>query len=82
MYELCNEMKYYILTTPLPAVSGIYDMFKVNPSPNYPTLKYTKGYIGVRVTNVQHYKTIVEILDRNRDQLQYLVPEIPPPWGM
>ena len=42
VYELCNEMKYYNLTTPLPAVGGIYDMYKVNPNPNYPTLKYTK----------------------------------------
>ena len=75
-------MKYYNLTTPLPAVGGIYDMYKVNTNPNYPTLKYTKGYTGVRVTSVQHYKTIVEILDRNKDELQYLVQEIPPPWGL
>ena len=50
MYEICNEMKFYNLTTPLPAVGGIYDMFKANPNPiNYETLKYTKGNIGVRV---------------------------------
>ena len=42
--EPCNEMMYYnITTTPLPAI-GVYNMYKVNPNPNYPTLKYTKGY--------------------------------------
>ena len=83
VYEICNEMKFYNLTIPLPAVGGIHDMFKANPIPiNYETLKYTKGYIGVRVTNVQNYKEIVEILDRNIHELQYLVQEIPPPWGI
>ena len=84
VYEICNEMKFYNLTTPLPSVGGIHDMFKANnPNPiNYESLKYTKGYTGVRVTNVQHYKEIVEILDRNKHKLQYLVQEIPPPWGI
>ena len=63
--ELCNEIKYYNITTPLSAVGGIYFVNKVNPNPNYPTLKYTKGFIGVRATNVHNYKMIVEILDRN-----------------
>ena len=79
VYELCNEMKYYNITTPLPAVDGIYFMNKVSPNPNYPTLKYTKGFIGVRVTSVHNYKIIVEILDQNQNELQYLVQEIPPP---
>ena len=79
VYEICNEMKFYNLTTPLPAVGGIHDMFKANRNLiNYETLKYTKGYIGVRVTNVQHYKEIV----KNQHELQYLVQEIPPPWGI
>ena len=83
VYENCNEMKFYNLIMPLPAVGGIHDMFKANLNPiNYETLKYTKGYIGVRVTSVQHYKEIVKILDRNKHELQYLVQEISPPWGI
>ena len=90
VYGICNwpNMLLYwwnstILRTSLPAVGGIHYMFKANPSPiNYETLKYTKGYIGVRVAKVQHYKEIVEILDRNTHELQYLVQEIPPPWGI
>ena len=80
-YKLSNEMKFYNLTTPLPAIGGIYYMDKVNPNPNYPSLKYTKGFIGVRVTNVQDYKLIVDILKRNEKELQFVVQEIPQPWG-
>ena len=81
VYELSNEMKFYNLTTPLPAIGGIYDMYNVNPNPNYPSLKYTKGFIGVRVTNVHNYKLIVDIFNRNEKELQFVVQDIPPPWG-
>ena len=62
-YELSNCMVYFNVTNPLPAISGLYSMTEVNPNPTYPKLKYTKGYIGVRVTNVSHYKKIIENLD-------------------
>ena len=39
IYQLCYQMKYYNITTPLPAVGGLYDMNKINPNPTYPTLK-------------------------------------------
>ena len=81
VYELSNDMKFYNLTTPLPAIGGIYYMGKVNPNLNYPSLKYTKGFIGVRVTNVHNYKLIVDIPKRNKKELQFVVQEIPPPWG-
>ena len=56
-------MVYFNVINPLPAIGGLYSITDVNPNPTYPKLKYTKGHIAVRVTNVSHYKKIIEILD-------------------
>ena len=70
------------ITNPLPAIGGLYSMTEVNPNPTYPKLKYTKGYVGVRVTNVSHYRKIVEILERNEQDLQHIVQDFAPKWAL
>ena len=61
-------MKYWVVSNPLPAVGGLYSMYNPDPNPNYPKLKYAKGFIGIRVSNVHNYK-----LERNWMELQYRV---------
>ena len=56
-------------------------MTEINPNPTYPKLKYTRGFVGVRVTNVSHYKRIIEILDRNELDLQYVIQDYAPEWA-
>ena len=73
-------MVYFNVTNPLPAIGGLCSTTEMNPNPTYPKLKCTKGYIGVRVPNVSHYKKIIEILDQNELDLQYLVQDHPPKW--
>ena len=75
-------MVYFNVTNPFPAIGGLYSMTEVNPNPTYPKLKYTKGYIGARVTDVSHYKKIIEILDWNDVDLQYIVQDYSPKWAV
>ena len=56
LYGYCNEMKYWVVSNPLPAVGRLYNMYNVDPNPSYPKLKYAKGFIGIRVSNVHNYK--------------------------
>ena len=81
LYGYCNEMKYWVVSNPLPAVGGLYSMYNPDPNPNYPKLKYAKGFIGIRVSNVHNYKHIIDILERNRMEFQYRVQDYPPNWG-
>ena len=81
IYELSNCMVYYNITNPLPAIGGLYSMTEINPNPTYPKLKYTRGFVGVRVTNVSHCKRIIEILDRNELDLQYVIQDYAPEWS-
>ena len=48
-------------------------MYEVNPNPNYPTMKYTKGFIGTIVANIQNYREIIQILERNWKTFEYRV---------
>ena len=54
VYSYCNEMKFWVISNPLPAVGGVYSMYAVNLNPNYPALKYTKGFIEIRVANIHN----------------------------
>ena len=80
-YGYCNEMKYWVVSNPLPAVGGLYSMYNVDPNPSYPKLKYAKGFIGIRVSNVHNYKQMIDILERNWMEFQYEVQDYPPNWG-
>ena len=82
IYELSNCMVYYNITNSLPAIGGLCSMSEINPNPTYPKLKYTRSFVGVRVTNVSHYKKITEILDRNKIDLQYVLQDYPPKWAL
>ena len=56
-------------------------MYTVNPNPNYPCFKYTKGFIGISVSNVHNFKAIIDILNRNWIQgTEYRVQNYPPNW--
>ena len=80
VYSYCNEMKYWVISNPLPAVGGVYSMYREDPNPNYPKLKYAKGFIGIRVSNVHNNKQIIDILERNWMEFQYRVQDYPPNW--
>ena len=56
IYSYCTKMLYNNITNPLPAIGGLYSMFKENDNPTYPMLKYTKGFVGVQVNNLHSYK--------------------------
>ena len=81
IYGFVNEMKFWNISNPLPAVEGKYNVYAVNPNPNYPTLKYSKGFIGIRVANIHNYRAIIDILDRNWMIFEYRVQDYPPNWG-
>ena len=82
LYYYCNEMKYWVISNPLPAVGGgVYSMYKEDPNPNYAKLKYAKGFIGIRVCNAYNYKQIIDILERNWMEFQYRFQDYPPNWG-
>ena len=80
IYPYINEMKYFNLSNPLPAIDRVHNMYEENDCPNHDSLKYTKGFIGVRVQNVANYKCIMEILDRNWMELEYRVQDYKPLW--
>ena len=80
IYPYINEMKFFNISNPLPAIGGVYSMYDENDSPKYPCLKYTKCFKGVRVQNVANYKCIIEILDRNWMELEYRVQDYEPQW--
>ena len=73
IYPYINEMKYFNVSNPLPSIGGVHNMYEENDFPNYESLKYTKGFIGVRVQNVANYKCIIKILDRNWMELEHRV---------
>ena len=50
-------------------------MYELEDNPTCPKLKYTKGYVGVQVNNLYSYKTAVEILECNKEMVQYVVKE-------
>ena len=56
----------WVVSNPLPQVNAPeYRMYEVNPNSSYKCFKYTKGFVGIRVSNVANYKEIIEILNRN-----------------
>ena len=62
MYTYVNEMKFWVVSNPLPQVnSPNYQMYAVNPNPNYPCHKYCRGFTGIRVSDVHNYKAIIDI---------------------
>ena len=73
LYGYCNEIKYWVVNNWLPAVGRLYNMYNVDPNPSYPKLKYAKGFIGIRISNVHNYKQIIDILDRNWMEFEYKV---------
>ena len=81
-FVLSNCMVYFNITNPLPIIGGVYNMTEVNPNPTYLKFKYTKGYVGVRVTNVSNYRKIIEISGRNEQHLQFLVQDLTPKWAL
>ena len=83
IYGYVNEMKFWVISNPLPAVGGLYSMYMyaLNPNPIYPTLKYTNGFIGIRVVNIHNYRAIIEILECNWMELEYGVQDYPPNWA-
>ena len=40
LYGYWHEMKYWVVSNPLPAVGGLYNMYNADPNPSYPKLKY------------------------------------------
>ena len=72
-------MKYWVISNPLPTVGGC--TYKEDPNPNYPKLKYAKGFIGIMVCNVHNNKQIIDILERNWMEFQYRVQDYPPNLG-
>ena len=66
IYSFVIEMKFWVVSNPLPQVKRPeYRMHEVNPNPSYKCYKYTKGFIGTRVSNVHHYKEIIDTLNCN-----------------
>ena len=55
-------------------------MTEYNPNSTYPMLKYTRGFVAVRVTNVSHYRQIVNIHERNEADLMCVVQVYAPKW--
>ena len=80
IYQYINEMKYFNITNPLPAIGGVYNRTEENDFPDYPCLPYTKGFIGIRVQIVANYKSIIEILDRNWMEFKYRIQDYGPQW--
>ena len=82
MYSFVNEMKFWVVSNPLPQVNAPEcRMYEVNPNPSYKCLKYIKGFVGVRVSNVANYKEIIEILNRNWGEFEHRVQNYPPNWA-
>ena len=44
-------------------------------------MTYTKGFIGIRVSNVHNYKAIIDILDCNWSEFEYRVQNYAPNWA-
>ena len=70
-------MKFWVVSNPLPQVNAPKcRMYEVNPNPSYKCFKYTKGFVGIRVSNVVNCKEIIEILNRNWGEFEYRVQKI------
>ena len=82
VYSLVNEMKFWVVSNPLPRTNAPENrMYEANQNPKYECYKYTKGFIGVIVTNVANNREIIKILDRNWADLEYRVQNYLPNWG-
>ena len=78
IYPYINEMKFFNISNPLPAIGGIYSMYEEIDCPNYP--ENTRKASQELVQNVDNYKCIIEILDRNWMELEYRVQDYEPQW--
>ena len=82
VYSYVNEMKFWVISNPLPKTNAPKNrMYEHNENPKYECYKYTKGFIGVRLTNVANYRENIKILDRNWADFEYRVQNYPPNWG-